>query len=149
MGAISLTVALLGVTVAHWFYVRNPELPVSLARRLTGVYRTLLNKYWVDEIYQAVFVDFGKRLCGFLWGVDSRVVDGAVNGSSWVTVRLSFLSAWNDLKIVDGLVNAVAEVIQGGGSRLRRLQTGVVQNYILAMSLGILGMVILYLFFLR
>jgi NADH-quinone oxidoreductase subunit L len=149
MGAISLTVALLGVAVAHWFYVRKPELPVSLARRLTGVYRTLLNKYWVDELYQAVFVDFGKRLCGFLWGVDSRVVDGAVNGSSWVTVRLSFLSAWNDLKIVDGLVNAVAEVIQGGGSRLRRLQTGVVQNYILAMSLGILGMVILYLFFLR
>jgi NADH-quinone oxidoreductase subunit L len=75
------------------------------------------------------------------------VVDGAVNGSSWLTVRLSLLSAWNDLKIVDGLVNAIADVIQGGSLSLRRIQTGVIQNYILAMALGILGMVVIYLFF--
>ena len=114
---------------------------------MKGVYVMMLNKYWVDEVYQAIFVNFGKRACGFLWGVDSRVVDGAVNGSSWLTVRLSLLSSWNDLKIVDGLVNAVADVIQGGSLRLRRVQTGVIQNYILAMSLGILSMVGLYLFF--
>jgi len=86
-------------------------------------------------------------VCAFLWGVDSGVVDGAVNRSSWLTVRLSFLSAWNDLKIVDGMVNGIADLIQGGSLNLRRLQTGIVQNYILAMSLGILGMLVLYLFF--
>jgi hypothetical protein len=47
---------------------------------------------------------------------------------------------------VDGLVNAIADVIQGGSLSLRRLQTGVIQNYILAMALGILGMVVIYLF---
>jgi NADH-quinone oxidoreductase subunit L len=116
---------------------------------MKGVYRMLLNKYWVDELYQAVFVDFGKRLCGLVWGVDSRVVDGAVDGSGWLTVRLSALSAWNDFKIVDGMVNAIADVIQGGSLRLRLIQTGVVQNYILAMTLGILGIMVIYLFIFR
>jgi len=149
MAGLSLTIALLGVILAHQFYMKKPELPGLLADRMKGVYRLLLNKYWVDELYQAIFVNFGKRVCAFLWGVDSGVVDGAVNRSSWLTVRLSFLSSWNDLKIVDGLVNTVADVIQGGSVRLRRLQTGIVQNYILAMSLGILGMAVIYLFVFR
>jgi len=146
MAALSLAIALLGIGLAYQFYVKRPELPSALADRMKGLYLLLLNKYWVDELYQAIFVDFGKRVCGFLWGVDSGVVDGAVNGSSWLTVRLSLLSAWNDLKIVDGLVNAIADVIQGGSLRLRRIQTGFIQNYILAMALGILGMVVIYLF---
>ncbi len=146
MAALSLAVALLGIGLAYQCYIKRPELPSALADRMKGLYLLLLNKYWVDELYQAIFVDFGKRVCTFLWGVDAQVVDGAVNGSSWLTVRLSMLSAWNDLKIVDGLVNAIADVIQGGSLRLRRLQTGIVQNYILAMALGILGMVVVYLF---
>jgi NADH-quinone oxidoreductase subunit L len=146
MAALSLAIALLGIGLAYQLYIKRPGLPSALADRMKGVYRLLLNKYWVDELYQAIFITFGKRVCSFLWGVDSRVVDGAVNGSSWLTVRLSLLSAWNDLKIVDGLVNAIADVIQGGSLSLRRLQTGVIQNYILAMALGILGMVVIYLF---
>jgi NADH-quinone oxidoreductase subunit L len=146
MAALSLAIALLGIGLAYQLYIKRPGLPSALADRMKGVYRLLLNKYWVDELYQAIFITFGKRVCTFLWGVDSRVVDGAVNGSSWLTVRLSLLSAWNDLKIVDGLVNAIADVIQGGSLSLRRLQTGVIQNYILAMALGILGMVVIYLF---
>jgi NADH-quinone oxidoreductase subunit L len=149
MAALSLTVAVLGVFLAFRFYVKRPDLPGRLADRMRAVYLLLLNKYWVDELYQAIFVTFGKRVCAFLWGVDAGVVDGAVNGSSWLTVRLSFLSAWNDLKIVDGMVNSIADLIQGGSLNLRRLQTGVVQNYILAMSLGIIGMVVLYLFVFR
>jgi NADH-quinone oxidoreductase subunit L len=146
MAAVSLIVALLGIGLAYLFYVKRPDLPSMLADKAQGIYRLLLNKYWVDELYQAIFVDFGKRFCSFLWGVDARVVDGAVNGSSWLTMRLSVVSSWNDMKIVDGLVNAIADVIQGGSGTLRRLQTGAIQNYILAMTLGILGMVVFYLF---
>lgn len=146
MAALSLAIALLGIGLAYLFYIKRPELASRLADKVQGIYRLLLNKYWVDELYQAIFVDFGKRFCGFLWGVDARVVDGAVNGSSWLTIRLSVLSAWNDLKIVDGLVNAIADLIQGGSGTLRRLQTGAIQNYILAMTLGLLGMVVFYLF---
>ncbi|MDE2060521.1 MAG: NADH-quinone oxidoreductase subunit L [candidate division NC10 bacterium] len=146
MAAVSLAVALLGIGLAYLFYVKRPDLPAALADKAQGLHSLLLNKYWVDELYQAIFIDFGKAFCRFLWGVDARVVDGAVNGSSWLTMRLSVISSWNDMKIVDGLVNAIADLIQGGSGTLRRLQTGAIQNYILAMALGIVGMVVFYLF---
>ncbi|WP_337287466.1 NADH-quinone oxidoreductase subunit L [Candidatus Methylomirabilis sp.] len=146
MAAVSLAVALAGIGLAYLFYVKRPDIPAALADKLRGLYNLLLNKYWVDELYDAIFIDFGKRFCGFLWRVDARVVDGAVNGSSWLTMRLSAISSWHDMKIVDGLVNAIADLIQGGSFTLRRLQTGAIQNYILAMALGIVGMVVFYLF---
>ncbi|MBI2883620.1 MAG: NADH-quinone oxidoreductase subunit L, partial [Candidatus Methylomirabilis oxyfera] len=146
MAAVSLAVALLGIGLAYLFYVKRPDLPTALADKARGLHRLLLNKYWVDELYEAIFIHFGKRFCGFLWKVDARVVDGAVNGSSWMTMRLSAISSWNDIKIVDGLVNAIADLIQGGSGSLRRLQTGAIQNYLLAMALGIVGMVVFYLF---
>ena len=110
-----------------------------------GLYSLLLNKYWVDELYNAVFVDFGKRLCGRLWTVDAKAVDGAVNGTGWLTVALSQLSAKFDFRGVDGLVNAIADLIQGGSQAFRRIQTGVLQNYLLAMAMGIFVIVSLYL----
>jgi NADH-quinone oxidoreductase subunit L len=146
MAAVSLAVALAGIGLAYLFYVKRPDLPTALAEKTQGLHRLLLNKYWVDELYQAIFIDFGKAFCRFLWGVDARVVDGVVNGSSWLTMRLSVVSSWNDMKIVDGLVNAIADLIQGGSGTLRRLQTGAIQNYILAMALGIVGMLVFYLF---
>ncbi len=146
MAVVSLAVALSGIGLAYLFYVKRPDIPAALADKLRGLYNLLLNKYWVDELYEAIFIDGGKRFCGFLWKVDARVVDGAVNGSSWLTIRMSVISSWHDIKIIDGLVNAIADLIQGGSLSLRRLQTGVIQNYILAMTLGILGMTVFYLF---
>jgi hypothetical protein len=95
----------------------------------------------------APFVDFGKRLCGRLWTVDAKAVDGAVNGTGWLTVALSHLSAKFDFRGVDGLVNAIADLIQGGSQAFRRIQTGVLQNYLLAMAMGIFVIVSLYFFF--
>src|SRR5574337_222192 len=146
MAALSLAVALAGIGLAYLFYVKRPDIPAALAEKLRGLYNLLLNKYWVDELYEAIFIDFGKAFCRFLWGVDAKVVDGAVNGSSWLTMRLSVVSSWNDMKIVDGLVNAIADLIQGGSFTLRRLQTGAIQNYMLAMALEIVGMMVFYLF---
>jgi len=91
----------------------------------------------VDEVYWAIFGDGFRRLCRVFSRVDDRVVDGAVNGAAVVTIGLSAGSDWNDIKIVDGAVNKIADIIQGGSAVSRRLQTGVIQNYILAMAVGI------------
>ena len=64
-----------------------------------------------------------------------------------LTVALSYVSARFDFKAVDGAVNAIADLIQGGGFSLRRIQTGVIQNYLLAMAMGIFVIVSLYYFF--
>jgi NADH-quinone oxidoreductase subunit L len=147
MAAVSLVIAGAGVLLAYQIYMRRRELADRLADRFPGVYRLLLNKYWVDEFYIAVFVDFGKWLCHRFWKVDAKGVDGAVDGSSALTVFLSQLSAKFDFRGVDGLVNRIADLIQGGSEVFRRLQTGVIQNYLLAMAMGIFVIVSLYFFF--
>jgi NADH:ubiquinone oxidoreductase subunit 5 (subunit L)/multisubunit Na+/H+ antiporter MnhA subunit len=92
-------------------------------------------------------VIFGDGVLGssrFLSQVDEKVVDGAVNRTAMVTIGLSTGSDWGDNKIVDGLVNKIADVIQDGSAIFRRLQTGVVQNYILAIAVAIFFMVSVY-----
>jgi len=147
MAAVSVAIALAGIALAYQMYMRRPGMADRLAGRLHGVYALLLNKYWVDELYNAVFVKFGKWLCYRLWSVDAKGVDGTVNGASWLTLALSRLSAAFDFHGVDGLVNAIADVIQGGSQSLKRIQTGLLQNYILAMALGIFVIVSLFYFF--
>ena len=130
-----------------WYKTGENPAPSRVAERFPGLYRLLLNKYWVDEIYNAVFVDFGKWLCRLFWTVDAEGVDGTVNGASRLTVFLSQVSALFDFRGVDGLVNAIADLIQGGSQSLKRIQTGMIQNYILAMALGVFAIVSLFYFF--
>jgi len=110
--AISLAVALAGIFVAHRFYVADPEAPKRLADRVTSFYRTLFNKYWIDEIYDARIVQPIRRGSERLWhGFDAAVIDGAVNG--------------------------VARQIERGSAFLRLAQTGYVQVYALILTLGL------------
>ena len=88
---VSVIAASAGLFFAWLLYSRNKELPAKIANSLGGVYRAVLNKYYVDEIYSAAIV---KPLIAFsraaLWhGVDQGVVDAAVNGSASATRRIS------------------------------------------------------------
>jgi len=79
--AISVVVALLGFGLAWQLYYRNPQLPDKIAASMSGAYQTLLHKYYVDELYGALFVkpliDGSTRI---LWqGVDRKIIDAAVN----------------------------------------------------------------------
>jgi NADH-quinone oxidoreductase subunit L len=69
---------------------------------------------------------------------DQNVIDGIVNGSAFMTVKTALVSAWFDLNVVDLLVNLVGAVVNFLGGILRRIQTGLVQNY---------GLISLYAFF--
>ena len=140
------TFAAAGIALAYLMYLGRPGMAERLADRFRGLYTLLLNKYWVDEWYNAVFVDFGKKLCRGLWSVDSRGVDGVVNGTSAFTVLMSRVSAAFDFRFVDGLVNAIADLIQDGSQAFRRTQTGVIQNYLLAMAMGVFVIVSLFFF---
>ena len=82
-----------------------------LARRYPALYRTLVHKYWVDELYEK--------------GVVRPIVTTAR------TVSESF-----DVRIIDGSVNGIATLTTWAGSLLRRLQTGQVPTYILSILVG-------------
>jgi len=136
--ALSVAVACGGIFVAWSMYKKDPEFKAakSLADRFPLAYRLLLNKYWVDEIYDAVFVQGCIKLADLLWEFDARVVDGLVNGTRHLTVGTSFVSGIFDLRIVDGLVNLIATINYRASGAFRRLQVGFTQGYAMVMVFG-------------
>jgi NADH-quinone oxidoreductase subunit L len=109
--AISVAVAFTGIGIAYLFYLKNPALPKGLAEGYRRLYNLVLNKYYIDELYEVLFINSLKRLGYALWrGFDEFVIDGTVNG-------IAYLIGW---------ISSV----------MRRMQTGLVQNYAFSMIVG-------------
>jgi NADH-quinone oxidoreductase subunit L len=144
--AFSVLIAVVGIAAAYHIYVTRPEVSDRLADRFAGARRTLLNKYYVDELYDRTLISGTMASGRGLWTFDRKVVDGAVNGSSWLTVISSWFSGLTDRTVVDGLVNLVGWIVQESSHGFRRLQTGLVQNYAMLMLFGIFAFVTVYLF---
>ena len=142
---LSVLVGIVGILTAYRFYVKAPEIAENLARRWSGAHRVLSNKYYVDEFYGATVVGGTIASANGLWTVDKRVVDGAVNGSGWLTVFSAWFSHLIDKYIVDGLVNLVGAVLEESSFLFRRFQTGLIQNYALVMLFGVFAFVSVYL----
>jgi NADH-quinone oxidoreductase subunit L len=119
--AISVAIAVIGVFVAWVMYIKNPELPARFTARFAGAYKVIFNKWYIDELYDFVFVNPCKKIGTFLWrGIDAKVVDGVVNGCAWV--------------------------VKGVGAGLRYTQSGYVYNYAMAMVVGVVVIVGFYVF---
>jgi NADH-quinone oxidoreductase subunit L len=142
----SVLIAAAGILAARQFYVVSPETSERMAARWAGAHRVLSNKYYVDELYNSTVIGGTMGAGRKLWTVDRRVVDGAVNGSGWLTLAGSWLSGLTDRTIVDGAVNLVGWTAQESSYWFRRLQTGLVQNYALLMLFGVFAFVSIYLF---
>ena len=148
IGLMALSVMIAGAMIAFAFhaYVRRPEVSAALAARFPTAHRVLTNKYYVDELYDATIVRGTMAGARGSWLFDARVVDGTVNGTGWFTIFSSWLSGLFDTYVVDGLVNLWAWLASEGSFAFRRLQTGLIQNYALAMLLGVFAFMSLYLF---
>ena len=144
---LSTLVALAGWYTAYHFYVQRPERPRALAEKYAFAYQILLNKYYIDEFYQAFIVRPVMWAMNAFWTVDERIVDGVVNASATFTRLYSDWSGILDLGLVDGAVNGVAVIVQSGARAFRLVQTGIVQNYLLVMALGVFIFATLYLIF--
>ena len=142
----SLVVAVCGIMLARKFYVTSPEVSERLAQQWSGAHRVLSNKYYVDELYDATAISGTFAAGRGLWAVDRNVVDGAVNGTGWVTIVSAWFSGLTDRTVVDGLVNLVGRICEEGSFWFRRMQTGLVQNYAMLMLFGIFAFVSIYLF---
>ena len=143
--AFSVVVALTGIAVGRRLYVQQPGAADRLAERVPLAYRTLLNKYWIDELYHATVVRGTLLLARVSWRFDALVVDGAVNGSGWTTRFSAWVSGLIDQYIVDGLVNGTGATLREASLGFRRMQTGLVQTYALLMMIGVFALVSAYL----
>jgi NADH-quinone oxidoreductase subunit L len=110
--ALSVGLAVAGIGLAMYFWLRSPRAADAMARRFSGLHRLLLNKYYVDEIYDAAIVQPIRIVStGALWkGIDAGGIDGAVNGAGFL--------------------------VRGSSSLLRRLQTGSIRAYAASLFLG-------------
>jgi NADH-quinone oxidoreductase subunit L len=142
----SVLIALAGIGLARKFYVTSPEISQGLAERWAGPHKLLSNKYYVDELYDATVISGTMASGRGLWSFDRNVVDGAVNGTGWLTVIGAWFSGLTDRTVVDGAVNLVGRLIEESSFWFRRLQTGLVQNYALLMVFGVFAFVTIYLF---
>ena len=142
----SVLIAVIGIGFAWKFYVTSPEISERLAEQWAGAHRVLSNKYYVDELYGATVISGTFASGRGLWAFDRNIVDGAVNGTSWVTVIGAWFSGLTDRTVVDGLVNLVGWIVQESSHIFRRFQTGLVQNYALLMLFGIFAFMTIYLF---
>ena len=143
--AISVLVAMIGMFLGYLFYIKDPRLPDAWAARLGPLYRASYNKYWIDEIYGFAFTRRTMDLARGVFAFDSKVVDGGVNGSAWLTRLSSLITGGTDKYFVDGLVNAIAGFVTRLMSPIvRAAQTGFTQNYALVMVIGLLVAVALY-----
>jgi NADH-quinone oxidoreductase subunit L len=138
MAAVSVAVAFIGFFIAYNTYYRKSDLAERVSRQFKVLYTTLLNKYYIDELYDALFVNRAKDTGRSLWRFDSKVVDGVVNGSAWGTVEGASGSGWWDRWIVDGFVRFIGGFIKTSSWPVRLIETGYTQNYALVMVLGVL-----------
>jgi NADH-quinone oxidoreductase subunit L len=122
-------IAVGGWFLAHYFYQLKPDQPDRWAAKLRGAYALLLNKYWVDELYDKTVVEPVKR-----WGrrcdaVDTGVVDGAVVGVRRLNEASAAASTWVEKYVIYGGLNVTGFANHLAARVLRRLQTGLVHHY--------------------
>jgi NADH-quinone oxidoreductase subunit L len=118
---VSSLIALAGIGLATFLWLQRKEIPARMAAQYPGVHRLLLNKYYVDEVYDATIVQPIKVVSteGLWRGFDVKVVDGAVNGAGY-------------------LVGGVSVV-------LRLIQNGSVKTYAASMFAGVVAVLAYYL----
>ena len=104
---------LLGIFLAWWLYVKSPETPARIAASLSGPYKLLSGKYFIDELYLAAIVR------PLVW-ISDKVL--------WHVV---------DEGAIDGTVNGVATVSREAGDRVRRASTGNIRSYATWIVLGV------------
>ena len=141
---LSLALGLAGVGLAWAVYARK-SIPASTFTRTPTralLHSMLLNRYWIDEEYNA----FGSHVvAGFARAVDwfdRNVVDGIVNAIGRGTVALGSLSDVFDRKVIDGAVNSISFETVRSSLALRTRQTGQVQNYTWVIVLGIAAILV-------
>jgi NADH-quinone oxidoreductase subunit L len=117
---VPVYLAAAGLLAAWYLYIKRPDLPGVIATRMSAVYRLLANKFYFDEIYQAVFAGGSRGLGKALWRVgDVALIDG-------------------------GMVNGSARVVGWLSGLLRHLQSGYLYHYAFAMIIGLSALLAWY-----
>jgi len=137
---LSVAIAAAGISLAYYLYSKRPEIPERIYESAKPLHKVLYNKWYVDELYDFLFVNGlgkgGGSVCGEF---DRRIVDGGVNGAGWLTRFSASVSMWWDTWIVDGAVRFTSFFVKLLSYPACIIQTGRVQAYALFVVVGVLA----------
>ncbi|MGD2252253.1 MAG: NADH-quinone oxidoreductase subunit L [Anaerolineales bacterium] len=144
VAGISTGLALLAIGVSWLIYGRRPLAkgkPDPLRRLLGPIFVGMNRKWWVDELYNLLFIRTYVALAGFLaevidWRFWHDWFHDSVLGRTFRGVT-HWLAHGFDLPIIDGIGNGLGRITKGAAQQLRRLQTGYVRNYALSLFVGV------------
>jgi NADH-quinone oxidoreductase subunit L len=135
--ALSVVIALVGLTAAWARYVKRRAVPPPAGVPVNPGYQIVLNKYYVDELYDALFVNRVRDTGNLASAFDQAVVDGGVNGVGWLTRASAAASRWWDQWVVDGLVNVLGFGMKLLSYPVRVIQSGMFATYAFFIVLGV------------
>lgn len=118
---LSIAIAVVGIMIALTMYVKNTGAPARFTATFPALHRAVYNKWYIDELYDFLFVNPCKAFGQFLW-------------------------KGFDVVVVDGIVNGVANVVMGFSGIFRFMQSGYIYNYAFSMVLGVVVILGYYIF---
>jgi len=141
--AISVAAAASGWFLGWLLYGRDPQAARQRdpLRAFGGAWSLLNRKYYIDELYDATVIRASVGIAHLSAMIDSRLVDGAVNGAAWAGELASRINGWIDKTLVDGTINLIAYVNTEMSRLLSFVQSGRVQQYLIYMFVGLVFLV--------
>jgi NADH-quinone oxidoreductase subunit L len=134
---VATGIAVIGWGLAHYMYQVSTPTADVWAEKFSGVYRTLLNKYYVDELYDFIIVEPMKRLGELLDWFDRTVVDGLVRGVGQLADWGSAGSTWIEKYIVYAGLNVIGYGNHLAAREGRKIQSGMVHHYVALIVAGL------------
>jgi NADH-quinone oxidoreductase subunit L len=130
--------AVFGFWLADKLYLANPKLHGQLAAAWPRMHNLLVKKYYLDEIYEGVFVNRFKDLSRAVEIVDTRIIDGvAAEGAGWLARVFSSLAMWLEEWVIDPAVNLFAWIPKFLSMPVRMFQSGVFSTYVMFILIGL------------
>ena len=141
VGLVGLGSGLMGLLIGGALYLGSLDIVGRLASIFAPINKLLKNKYYIDELYWAVFVRPTGKLAQALSWFDFNVIDRIfIDGFGWAAMVWSKIQSWIDDHIVDGMVNGGGWSAETLGALARRVQNGFVQNYLLVITMALVAM---------
>jgi NADH:ubiquinone oxidoreductase subunit 5 (subunit L)/multisubunit Na+/H+ antiporter MnhA subunit len=138
-----------GILLAVLFYGSSVLSASEVARQFQPIYTFLRNKWYFDELYNAIFIQptlfIGRRVAEF----DKVVIDGFINWLAKVVRIFSLINDLCDRFIVDGLINGFAKRTFNTGILLKQVQTGNLRQYVMFIVVGTVALFVLISYFLE
>ena len=118
---LPVALGLAGIFIAMWMYKKQSDKPDKIAASLSGLYKAAYNKFYIDEIYAFI---------------TQKIIFNLIGRPA----------AWFDKNIVDGLMNATGNTTQWISEKIKRFQSGKVQQYAIYFLVGVVGLALLFIY---